>query len=517
MITTLRPLWLVVLLLLATAVPATATGLAVYPGCARPPAGTSGGRFFYVDPRRGSRLGDGSRAHPWRTLQEVVEDRRFETAPPLQGLASLFGGSAPGLVRGGDTVYLLSGNHGVVKLQGYVGRGVIGYANRSFVTIAALPGEHPEITHLEILGAEKWAFRGLTFVGTNPTGVFAEGGTTKKDYFLVTVRGPHTDIIFDHNAFISQQDVSGWTLENWVTRRASGLLDTDGRCVSITGNTLRNIGFGLQTQQSDSVLISNNTIDWFADDGIDYGSSNLIIENNLITNSLEDGDGFHRDAMQGQPVSMQAIVRNVVIRNNRVIRIADKRLTSPGYLQGIDTFDGVWQTVTVTGNQVITDAVHGIAYYGVHDLSLTNNIVLADSGRLLNCVNVKLGDCWAKSVEVEPDVRPSINVFPGKTGDRSSRIQISNNITTSLSVSDRTDDVVVEHNACIPTRGHCLLAWPVASVMQRYTRPGVFGSANAILDYEAGVLFRTYDPIELKYDLTLKMKLPITILPFPPM
>ncbi len=183
-------------------------------------------------------------------------------------------------------------------------------------------GQTPVLRRLQVLGGRRWAFRELTVESLNDTGQFAAGGTVGQDYALVTFTGPHSDIIFDGNTLRSAANVRGWSLDDWRRKRASGVVDRDGACVAITNNALTNVGNGFQTQSSNRVLIENNTIDHFSDDGIDYGSSNLRIAHNRITNSIEDGDGIHRDGMHGQPgrpFTQQAIAENIEISDNTVM------------------------------------------------------------------------------------------------------------------------------------------------------------------------------------------------------
>ena len=79
-------------------------------------------------------------------------------------------------IKPGDTVYLLSGDHGVINLQGAFGRDLVGYANSNFITIEALQGQTPIVRQLKVLGGSKWVFRGLTFESVNDTGFQTAAG-----------------------------------------------------------------------------------------------------------------------------------------------------------------------------------------------------------------------------------------------------------------------------------------------------------------------------------------------------
>ena len=374
-------------------------------GCAPPPV--QGGRHFYVDPQKGSIAGDGSRQHPWRTLEEVFDIRArliANAATVWRKGEGLIKANPNAPIKGGDFLELMSGNHGKISMQGYFGQKPIltGYNNSEFITIEAASGQVPIIESLKIIGAGKWRFRNLIFE-KSPTGLVAEEPFTTKsrtgDYVFASLAGPNHDIIFEGNIFRTQADVSKWTIKDWLYKRASGISNAaPANCLSISNNRFYNIGFAIGIQRANNVLIKDNIIDMFADDGIDYGSDNTVIEGNIITNSIDDGDGFHRDAMQGQPLG-QTPVSNVTIRNNTVIN-QTRELIAPADLQGIDTFDGVWRNVTVTNNIVATNAYHGIAYAGVDGIKIINNTVIGTNNKIITWI----------TVGPSKDKRPSQNV-----------------------------------------------------------------------------------------------------------
>ena len=70
------------------------------------------------------------------------------------------------------------------------------------------------------------------------------------------------------------------------------------KCVSVTGSHISNVRYAVSLF-ANQLLFSNNQIDHFGDDGIDYGASNLAITKNNIHDNLDVGDGNHEDAMQG--------------------------------------------------------------------------------------------------------------------------------------------------------------------------------------------------------------------------
>jgi Right handed beta helix region len=489
--------------------PAAAASAPVYPGCSQP-AAKQGARSFFVDPVHGSPHGDGSQTRPWRTLEQVVDDKLFANAPRRDrivagaNLASVVGAAAgamgagdrAGPIHGGDTVYLMSGDHGDVTLQGAFGDKLEGYANDDFITIAAASGQRPVLRQLNIVGGSRWVFRGLTFQSLNTNAA----PSLTKDYFLVSILGKHDNIVFDHNHLLSAPDVRAWTLQDWFNQRVSGIKEYKGSCISITNNTIENIGFGIVNQVSSKVLISGNSIDHFADDGIDYSSDDSIISNNTITNSVEDGDGIHRDAMQGQPIPATQIITNVTIKDNTVIRLLDPELRFPGYLQGIDTFDGLWRNVSVTGNVVITDANQGISYYGAHGLEISHNLLLGDSGRVLPCGRLSFDACLHANVAIDASGAPRIVVQHGKDGSPSSDVVISKNIASALDIDISTLRVQTTDNLCPASDRKCLFGYPVNGAKLWASKPGRYPGNNAITDERPSALFMAFDPSRLKYD-----------------
>ncbi len=454
--------------------------------------------------------GDGSAAHPWRTLAEVERAGLFATRPSFwdAAIGRMVTPNPDAPIHAGDTVYLLNGDHGALSIKGASGKTLVGYANSDFITIEAAPGQTPVVRGLEIKGGAKWVFRGLTFESINDTGKFATFPGQVPDRALVELLGPHENIILDNNNFLSAPDVSKWSIMDWRRLRMTGIQDVDGTCIAITNNKLRNIGFGIRTQKSEFVLLSGNTIDYFSDDGIDYGSSHALIENNRITNSIEDGDGFHRDAMQGQPYNEDTVVEDVVIRNNTVIRLLDPNLPWPGYLQGIDAFDGIYKSVVVTGNVVVTDAWQGISYYGVHGLLIKNNVLLGDSGKVLPCPGGEIGVCTVDKVIYDHKPLPSIVIHASKAKAPSTDVVIEGNITPGIGVDVTAEGLVVRNNLCVPTGDKCVMGYPVNGAMTWARKPGKVGDHNVIPDFGAAGLFAAYDPVKLKYDFRLKRKNP---------
>ena len=120
-------------------------------------AGAAAATDFYVDPVLGSAAGDGSAANPWRTIQQVIEDDLIETriwaSLPYQPGAGFVTVNPGAPVKSGDTLWLRTGDHGAIFLQGAY--------NAAPITIAAVPGQHARVTRVTLSAVQNWIVRGL--------------------------------------------------------------------------------------------------------------------------------------------------------------------------------------------------------------------------------------------------------------------------------------------------------------------------------------------------------------------
>jgi hypothetical protein len=478
----------------------TAQGVEVPAGCEVPKISPTR-HVFYVDPVNGAAAGDGSEANPWNSLSDIVARGLFSSKPrdvdsPANKAAKL----AP--IHPGDVILLKSGDYGKIKIQGYYGSGntLVNFDNTDFITIEAAPGATPVLGNLLVTGGGKWVFRGLTVENIAPNLDNRSYGT------LVAFTGPHHDIIFDNNIVRSSSDVSAWSQADWLAKTADGIMDyggsyNGGSCVTITNNNVVNIGNGMKLMRSDKVLVGRNTINYFIHDGIDYGSNNMVIKYNVETNHIDAGDGarVHPDFMQGQSYGCNAAgqncdtLNNLVIDSNIAIRQTDinmpfaKVSLVAGQIQGIDTFDGQWNNVTIENNIVITTTYHGIAYYGVHGAVIANNIVLSDGN--------------------DKKLIPWITVQSQKNHTVSSDVVIRNNITSGLNYAAETTNAKVDHNYCVSTNGHCNLSLVFGGKLDRFAIPGVYGDDNIIDLNGPSDLFNKFSLVDgtvTELDLRLK-------------
>ena len=495
--------------------PPSPSGFMVYAGCSTPPSAPRA--VHYSDPVNGSLSGDGSQAHPWPGLETIVAANLFSTTPPhydpVTHMNVPANPNAP--IKPGDTVYLLNGDHGNVFIQGSFGAGLIGYSNNPMISILAAPGSAPILDTLFITGGAGWAFQGLTIGSVNNTGKYPAFGNNNPDVLNVYFQGPHNNIIVDNNIIqtIPPSTASGWTMNQWLTGRRSGIKNVGGVCTAITNNTIRNVGNGIVSQQGSSTLIYQTLIDHFFDDGIDYADTGMLIQGNFIKNSEVDGDGVHSDGMQAQPASETTVVQNITITGNTIIRLADPSLPFPQNLQGIDQFDGVYKNVLVQNNSIVTSALQGIAYYGTQGLTVFNNTVAGDAGLYIPCLDLNLtaAQCAVQPAGYYPHA-PSLTVTKSKAPllAPAAGVTVTNNVLAGVGITVETTGLLFANNLCLPLPGAttCGIGYPVSGTEVYQHIPGTTGRQNVIPTFDATAFFTTFDTTNDIYNLTPKIPNP---------
>jgi hypothetical protein len=464
----------------------------VYRGCAVPDQAPR--HVFTIDPVNGDDAGDGSKGHPWKSLQAVFglvdgASPLLSTAPyrhrsPVdQKFVTTPNADAP--IKPGDAVQLMSGDYGVLNAS-VSGEKIV---NSDFVTIEAAPGAKPVFSQLSVSGVNKLRFRGLKVESpkTDP----------KTDWRpLVLVSPPTQDIILDGLSLSSQEDISGWSQEDWRAKGRIGVWvrgHDQATCTTIANTNIFNVTFGALLF-GDRLSFANNVINNFGDDGLDYGGNDLVIAHNRITNGNTVADGEHLDAMQGQPDHRLADnasdqYSNILIEGNVVIRQTGPHLKFPSYLQGIDAFDDDWRNVTVTNNVVITSACWGIAYGSLHRGRIVNNTVLDD-----NLIPMP-GDC-------KPIIAVSDKTHQGSS---SNDVIVRNNIANGYSIDNRDSDVVMDHNVCATIKGYCrILSYVGGKPQWGVVKSGFHGDHNLTDEEGTAAEFANFDPAKLIYDLRLK-------------
>jgi hypothetical protein len=478
----------------------------VYSSCEAPPS--SFGTIWYVDPVNGNTPkagGNGTKAHPWNSLNGILSGnwatagwtvpgytRPLLSTVPYQHVAngvrvdvadSL--GNPP--VQPGDAIMLMSGNYGDIIIGAYARE----VANPSFVTVQAAPGQTPVLSTLYVLSTTNWVFNGLkvqsllTSANTNPLIYIRDQGASF----------PTSNIVLENMIVSSQDDAEAWSQAQWIANARSGFFawssagGTNTSCISFTGSHISNVRFGASLA-ANKLIFSNNQIDHFGDDGIDYAASNLSITHNDIHDNLNIGDGNHEDAMQGVIGFLPAgatvnYLKNILIDSNMVVRQTDPELSFPTYLQGIDAFDSDWTNVTVTNNVVVTSACQGIDFASIHSSLIANNTVVEDG------------------LVSTPGCTAAIDVGGAShEGLPSSNTVVRNNLSSQLNVDTRNGGVVADNNVvmcCVEPE----ISWYVNGVVQYIGKPGTYNS-NIIDAGGAKSEFLNFNPATLTYTVMLK-------------
>jgi hypothetical protein len=361
---------------------------------------------WYCDPVNGSPSGDGTKARPWGGFGEVVAARAVGST-----------------IKSGDTVFLLEGQHGNVTL--YPKFGIV--KNTSPITVQAMPGHKPLISQLAVRDAAFWTFREITFAFDQPLPKFAP---------LVKIEAD--DIVFERNTIYTVEETSKWSPEDWTAKSITGMFYDGNRCM-IRDNIIKNVRHGMYFG-GDSIEVTGNTLEQFADDGLRFSGSNITIKNNSITDHyclLEDKN--HNDGIQGWNLT-KTDMENVVIDSNTIIASTGKYPNLPLIRSGVDTqvlqgivvFDGAWKNISVTNNIVITAAYHGISFYGVDGLKISNNTVITSCST--------------------PKIQAWIGIFNRKNGTPSKSVVVRDNIAARFSL---TGDVKATNNlSLLPSKGH---------------------------------------------------------------
>jgi len=395
-----------------TACSAIAQTIPVYPGC-DVPRPSERGRTFYIDPVHGSPTNDGSKERPWRTLAEVVDPanhliatRSYIAGPrdprPIQPI------NPSGSIRPGDTLVLMSGDHGAVEMRSDL--------NDDFIWVVAGPDQTPVIDSMKIYASSHWVFRGVKFQGIRPEND-PWGGLI--EVVSHNWMGPSDNIVFVGNSFSTADESESWTPEDWVNKPFKTGFGSSGFCTALVDNHFFNVRDAASIG-GDRTLAQGNLIERMGNDGIDIAASDLIIRGNVIRDGRNTPtEPLHPDGIQGW-TAPGVTNRNVVIEGNKVINVNP---SDDNTLQGIDIFDGHWDGVTVVNNVVVTNHWHGIALYGVDDARVINNTV----------------------VPAQPDKFPSwIMIHDNKDKTPSRHVVVRNNIAAQLIVD--AEDVSFDHN-----------------------------------------------------------------------
>ena len=203
-------------------------------GCNKPQAERQG-RQFFVDPVRGTRDNDGSAERPWRTLAEVLDPARrlvatqaYRVTPKGPGAPEPINLSGP--VRPGDTIVLMSGDHGDVNVSQLV--------NTEFISVVAGKDQTPLVRSMHLIASSHWLFRGIKFQEARP-----ENETYRPLVWLESHgwQGPSDNIVLVGNSFSTADNAEQWSPVDWVNKPYRTGFSTNARCTSLLDNHFFNL------------------------------------------------------------------------------------------------------------------------------------------------------------------------------------------------------------------------------------------------------------------------------------
>jgi hypothetical protein len=356
------------------------------------------GANYYCDPVNGSLNNDGLSVNsPWPSLQQAISTKSF---------------------AGGDTIYLMSGNHGSP------------YINKSFsedVVLTKFPNEQPVIKFIVFSGASHWKLDSLT--------ISSEGIRVRfdpplehpvypiKDNSLIQITDNSSNITIENCFIASVENSSEWTKDDWNYKAWNGINSVNNSDVIIRNCHLKNINFGINnSSNSKNNLYEYNIIENFSGDALRGHGTNTVIQYNVVKNAYNT-NGNHDDMLQafsGNPVGL-------VIRGNIFVAYTDPSQPFKSKTQGIGCFDGMFYDFIIENNIVATSHWHGITLLGAVNSKIINNTVV--------------------DLDNTDSSKPWIMIDDHKNGTPSSNCIIRNNITPTIK---KGAGVTSDHNLLVP-------------------------------------------------------------------
>lgn len=335
---------------------------------------------FYVDPVNGSMSNDGSQAHPWSTMQEVWVQNKIQTKQwvrPYNDTTKLMADKNIGAhVQPGDTIYLLSGYHGELDIQGAI--------NSDWITVKAAQGATPTFRKIFLRAVSKWAFDGISVSFSYSGAAYL---SSDKMFTVETHSnyGPSSYVTLKNSKVFSQPSVSGWIAQDWLDLAASGIYIFYTPHVIIDNVNVSVVDMGITLYGSLNGIIRNCTIDKVRGDGIRLPGSNYsVIEYNTVKNSYQVDDN-HNDLIQSWAINDNLLYPDwfdygglnptygIEIRGNTLIAHEDVNQTFKQEVQGIGFFDGWFEDFVIENNLIVSNTTHGITLTGTRNSRITNN------------------------------------------------------------------------------------------------------------------------------------------------
>ncbi len=383
---------------------------------------------FYIDPVYGSAQNDGSQTHPWKSLQRLFDENLIESrkwnALPYGASSYLVPENPDAPIKGGDTIYLRSGNYGKLSISSYY--------NTAPISIIADQGQTPVFSNIVVRSSRNWRLEGLT---VNASLFSVDDFTTLVSLESHSWTGPVDSITVKRCNLSSITDSTTWSKDDWNNKAKNGF-SVSGENMTIAYNTLHNVNFGISVGASHS-MVEHNLIENFAGDGLRGLGDYTTFQYNTVKNCYDVNDN-HDDGFQSWSVGSDGkvgtgTVKGIVLRGNTIINFEDPNQPFRGTLQGIGCFDGMYEDWLVEGNRIEVDHWHGISFYGAIGTVIKDNIVTDPNGK------ENIGPPW-------------IMLRAHKNDTPSHDCQVTCNISPKLIVSEEPS-VVSRYNTISDTGG----------------------------------------------------------------
>lgn len=300
---------------------------------------------YHLHPTKGKPGNRGTKKKPWGTLESVIKQGRL------------------GKLKGGDTLLLYSGKHGNVSFSG---------DNAKPITIAAAPGQTPQLSRLVITKGKNWTIRGLTI---SPT-----FGDKPYKGMMVSVgeRGVSSEIVVENCFVYSIADSSQWTVAQWKAANGGMQMGRHGTKLTFRNNYVLNTRWGINVASTES-LVEANVVTNFSGDGMRLMKDGITVKYNVVKNayvSAKDGDRNHDDAIQCFLFNKgTGTLRRLTLRGNLIISREDDKQNFPSWMQAIGFFDGPLIDFVVEKNVVLINHWHGISLYDAQNCKILDNAV----------------------------------------------------------------------------------------------------------------------------------------------
>jgi len=353
-------------------------------------------KTFYVDPASGNSSNDGSQAHPWKTLQEVVDGNKIQSRayahnPYVKGdTLKAINQGAP--VNAGDSLLLNTGYHGDVSIQAAL--------NTDYITISAAPGQSPRVNHLSLSGASKWKIHGLTV-----SAAFDTQGHNRDLLFINSEGwpGPSREITVENCSLFTIKDASAWTMNEWANYTCTGAR-IHGANFIFRNNFVSNVDIGIRVV-AESTVVDKNVFENFSSCGMRLcGVNNCSFTYNVVrgfhmVNNIY-GMGFQGYSQGTDGTVGKGVVSHVSVVGNTIMNTVSPTQPFKGQLYGIACFDGIYDDWVVENNVVLANTWYGIAFNGAHNCRIVNNTVAAldTADCMLPCITVSDNSDSTKSI-----------------------------------------------------------------------------------------------------------------------